>query len=206
MEYSRFVRNESIYYFCETDYIFKTEQWKHIPGYEGAYEGAYEVSDLGRVRSLSRLQNIKSGFKRMNKEFILKSTFCRNRAKVSLSLNGLAKNREIHVLVAMAFLNHVRCGYKIVIDHINNNSSDNRLINLQRTTSRINSSKDRKGGTSKYVGVSWHKQNKKWYATIMANGKYETIGSFKIELDAHNAYQKRLKEVLHEESISVLEG
>jgi ribosomal protein L15E len=73
----------------------------------------------------------------------------------------------------MAFLNHTPCGYKIVVDHIDNNiKTDNRLENLQLITQRENVSKDIKNTSSKYIGVCWHKKAKKWRSSIQINGKY----------------------------------
>ena len=47
----------------------------------------------------------------------------------------------------MAFLNHKPNGNKLVVDHINNVKTDNRLSNLQIITQRKNTSKDRTGGS-----------------------------------------------------------
>lgn len=46
--------------------------------------------------------------------------------------------------------------------------------------------------TSKYKGVSWHKRDKIWGASIKINGKTKYLGSFQTELEAHNAYQTAL--------------
>jgi hypothetical protein len=98
------------------------------------------------------------------------------------------------MLVGMAFLNHKPDGTnKICIDHINNDKLDNRLTNLQLITNRENTSKDRKGGTSKYVGVRSSAINK-WRAEIYINGKTKNLGTFTDEYEAHLAYQKVLNE------------
>ena len=47
--------------------------------------------------------------------------------------------------------------------------------------------------TSKYIGVNWKKQNKKWRAAIKINGKAKHLGYFDDELEASNAYQEKLK-------------
>ena len=49
---------------------------------------------------------------------------------------------------------------------------------------------------SKYVGVSWDKQKSKWVSQIRINKKKVFLGRFDLEIDAHNAYQKKLKEIL----------
>ena len=48
--------------------------------------------------------------------------------------------------------------HKLVVDHINNDPLDNRLENLQLISHRYNLSKDKKGGSSKFTGVSWDKR------------------------------------------------
>jgi alkyl hydroperoxide reductase subunit AhpF len=95
----------------------------------------------------------------------------------------------------MAFLGHVPNGQKLVVDHIDGDKLNNNLNNLQVITNRENTSKDRSGGTSKYVGVSWSKQNKKWKAQIRIDGKQIYIGHFTNDIDASQAYQKKLKEI-----------
>jgi hypothetical protein len=170
------------------------EVWKDIPD----YEGLYQVSNLGRVKSLERKCAVKNGVRTV-REKILKTSLNRVRKYLYVSLyteqNDIKFN--IHQLVAMAFLGHKPDGtQKIVVDHINNIITDNRLENLQLITNRENSTKDQKGGTSKYVGVSWNKQNKRWTAQIRVFGELKYLGAFKNEYDAHLAYQKALKEHL----------
>ena len=45
-------------------------------------------------------------------------------------------------------------------------------------------------GTSKFKGVYWHKQDKRWRAQIRTNGKVINLGNHKIEKDAARAYDK----------------
>jgi hypothetical protein len=93
----------------------------------------------------------------------------------------------------MAFLNHTPNGSSsLVVDHINNIKTDNRLSNLQLVTIRYNLSKD-KTGTSKYTGVSWHSRDKNWQASIRINGKKAYLGSFQDESEAALAYQNALE-------------
>lgn len=185
MEYSRFLKLDRIYYFCEIDYVFKTEQW--LPAVD--YEGLYEVSDLGRVKSLSKIQLNHGKYPFTTKDKILKG---KDNGKKYFMV-GLYKQKNktektIHQLVAGAFLNHVPCGYKLVVDHLNNNSFDNRLINLQITTQRHNTSRYKKNGSSKYTGVSWDRVNKKWSACAHYKGVHKQLGRFVNETDARDAY------------------
>jgi hypothetical protein len=165
-----------------------TEIWKDIPG----YEGIYQVSDIGNVKSLER--KVLYGDKpKTIKEKILKTELspC-GYLRVTLCNNNSRKHIKVHMLVAMTFLNHKPDGtHKICIDHINNNKLDNRLVNLQLITNRENTSKDKKDGTSKYVGVRSSAINK-WRAEIYINGNTKNLGTFTDEYEAHLAYGKAL--------------
>ena len=98
-------------------------------------------------------------------------------------------------MVSIAFLNHKPCGYKLVVDHIDNNPSNNNVNNLQIITHRENCSKDKRNGTSKYVGVSWSKGMKKWTVNIAFKGKIKHLGYFEDELEASEKYNNFLKTI-----------
>jgi hypothetical protein len=168
------------------------EVWKDIPG----YEGLYQVSNLGRVKSLPRERITANGFVRKYDGKILKCRAPDRYKLVSLSVNGKIKTYKIHQLVAMAFLNHKPNGLELVVDHINDNKLDNRVENLQIVTQRFNCFKTQGKYGSKYKGVCWDKQNNKWRTKIVINGKQKHLGLFKCELSASYAYQKALKELL----------
>jgi hypothetical protein len=163
------------------------EIWKDIP----MYEGIYQVSNNGKVKSLSRF---KISAKRTVKvhETILKGRLSGN-AKgqylaVSLSKMGLSKQYKIHQLVAMAFLNHKPCKYELIIDHINDIKTDNRLENLQIITQRENSYKTQGKYSSQYKGVSWAKSVNKWRARVRDKGKELVLGYFTNEIEAKKVY------------------
>jgi hypothetical protein len=170
------------------------EEFRDIEG----YEGHYQVSNLGRVKSLSRVIINSRGQARPYKERILKGynpsnniPTKRDYLRVTLRINKTTKIPRIHNLVAMAFLNHKPDGHKIVIDHIDNDPLNNRVDNLQLISHRENTSKDKKGGTSKYTGVCWCKSTNKWKSNIYINGKSKYLGRFDDEYEAHLAYQRQ---------------
>ena len=166
------------------------EIWKDVPG----YEGLYQVSNIGNVRSLDRVTQSADGKYYFRKGRILKlNKGTHGYLTCNLSANGIYKPHPVHQLVAMAFLNHMPNGYNLVIDHINNVKADNRPENLQLVTNRYNSTKTSRG-TSKYPGVCWRSQNKKWVSKIKINGKDKHLGYFTDEAEAGLAYQKALKE------------
>jgi CRISPR/Cas system-associated protein Cas7 (RAMP superfamily) len=109
--------------------------------------------------------------------------------------NGKRKTREVHQLVAEAFLGHVPCGYKLVVDHIDNNKLNNRVDNLQLISQRENASKNMINKTSKYTGVYFDKSRNKYGSRIQINRENIFIGRFDCELKAHLAYQNKLKEI-----------
>jgi hypothetical protein len=153
------------------------EVWKVIPEFE-----SYQVSNLGNVKSL------KYGKERILKQPINSKGYC----QVNVYSNKKSKKKTISQLVAITFLNHKPCGFKIVVDHIDNNKLNNKLYNLQLITNRENLSKDRKGN-SKYTGVHLDKGRKKWRSAIRKNGKLKYLGVFTNEKEASQAYQKELK-------------
>lgn len=152
------------------------EIWKDIPD----YEGIYQISNIGRVKSL-----------KFNKEKILKNSVCRGYYHVILHKNKQKKTYRNHKLVAMVFLGHVPNGLNIVVDHINNIKNDNRVENLQLITQRENVSKNTKG-TSKYTGVHWDKKSKKWVSSIRIKGRLKNLGSFNCEICAFLKYHNEL--------------
>jgi len=164
------------------------EIFKNILG----YEGLYQVSNFGNVKSL--------GNDKARKEKILKPTKDgRGYYKVDLCKEGKIKTIVIHVLVAQAFLGHVPDGTtKIVPDHKNDIKTDNRVKNLELLTHRQNIEKAflRKKTSSQYIGVCWDKTYNKWRAEIKIDGKRKFLGNFTDEYEAHLAYQKALNELL----------
>jgi hypothetical protein len=157
------------------------EIWKDVPN----YNGDYQVSNFGRVKSLKR-----------NKETILSQYLDKHEYySVKLSKHSKAKCQMVHKLVAICFLNHVQSKYEMVVDHIDNNSKNNNADNLQIITQRENASKDRKGYTSNYVGVYWAKSCSRWVVQMHINGKNTHLGQFKCQLKAALKYQETLKTI-----------
>jgi hypothetical protein len=118
-----------------------------------------------------------------------------------INANGNYTFKTIHKLVAEAFLNHKPDGtHKIVVDHINNNRTDNRAENLQLISQRENASKDVKNKTSKFTGVHITKKGE-IKAQIFCNGKNLSLGNFKTEEEASEYYQNAVKAIYNGEDI-----
>jgi len=157
------------------------EIWKDIIG----YEGRYQVSNLGNVKTLN--------YKKQNIEKVLcKYLEINGYYSVCLFKDDKKKTRLIHQLVAESFLNHTPCGYKLVVNHKNFIRTDNRLENLEVITHRENANKTHLKNSSKFVGVCFRKDANKWQSRILINGKRLSLGMYHNEYDAHLAYQKKL--------------
>lgn len=192
MEYYKNLGLESIMYFCEFDLIWNIEEWKDVKG----YEGIYKISDLGRVKSLSRIIYVNGKYPTQSKCRILKGGLSNNGYRnVYLSLNKRPKTYLIHQLIGVSFLNHTVNGHDIVMNHKNFIRTDNRKLNLEIVTQRENSNQKHFKSTSQYVGVSWSDRHKKWRADITYGRTHKYLGYHYSELDAHNAYQKKLAEI-----------
>jgi len=79
------------------------------------------------------------------------------------------------------------------IDHVNGDPLDNRRSNLRICTNGQNQyNKPKQGGvyTSKYKGVSFVKETKRWRADIYANGKRLSLGRYATEEEAALAYNE----------------
>lgn len=91
------------------------------------------------------------------------------------------------------------CPKGMCVDHINHDILDNRKSNLRICTKQQNLwNLKPKGGTSKFKGVSWRKQEQKWKASICKNGKREAIGLFDEEIDAAIAHDRKAEELFGE--------
>lgn len=169
------------------------EIWKDIPG----YEGLYQVSNMGNVKSLDRVAPNNNNGTQLIKGRVLKpGSNDKGYRQVSLSKDGRVRSKKITSLMAMAFFGHKPNGkLDIVVDHKNNINTDDRLDNLQLITNRKNLSKDKKNKTSRYTGVNWYKTRNKWHARITINSKRKHLGYFDDEDEAGAAYQKALNQL-----------
>lgn len=127
---------------------FMIEEWKAIAG----YEGLYEASSLGRIRSVERIvQAVRGGtsFMMRWKSVILKQSYGKPRRYrlVTLSRESVEKKFRVHRLVAIAFLpNQSRLPD---VDHIDGNKDNNSVQNLEWVTKRENRERGLEAGLIK---------------------------------------------------------
>jgi hypothetical protein len=100
------------------------EHWRAVPG----YEGMYEVSDQGRVKSLERLDAVG----RPVRERVLRAWFSLGYEWVTFTLRGRQSKFAIHRLVMAAFVGPLPDGMHT--RHLNGIKTDNRLENLKYGT------------------------------------------------------------------------
>ena len=113
------------------------EVWRDIPG----YEGYYEVSNIGRVRSVPRTREVKNRYGgtnlRTDKGVVMTPIEHSNGyLYVTLASDGLRINHYIHRLVARAFCDGAEDG--LVVDHKDGNKRNNRCENLEWVTQKLN--------------------------------------------------------------------
>ena len=100
--------------------------------------GLYQVSNLGRVKSLARTSFHPKGYIAQYKEKILKQSFERNGyVRVGLSKNGKVKSYYVHVLVAEAFIPNP--DNLPEVNHIDENKMNNKVDNLEWCDHNYNS-------------------------------------------------------------------
>ena len=153
------------------------ETYKKIEGFEN-----YSVSDFGNVRNNKTSRIIKG---RDNTNGYLRVCLMKNKQKHDIKL---------HQLVAKAFLANPE--NKKCVDHIDNNTHNNNLINLRFATPAQNQHNRsiNKNNTSGTKGVCWDKTNNRWKAQICINGKSIHLGLFINKEDAINIRIQKAKD------------
>lgn len=169
------------------------ENWKDVNG----YEGFYEVSDFGRVRSVSRWVKCKNGSIRWREGKTLKN-IKQNTGylTVHLSRDGIPKMISVQRLVAKAFIGHQPKG-AVGVMHLDGTRDNNRVENLRYGSSVCNAAFMEEHGTISR-GIARHNakldENKIRIIRMMADDgfKYQFIGNqFGVGLTTISAVVRR---------------
>jgi hypothetical protein len=152
------------------------EQWKVINDYNN-----YEVSNFGQIRNKTTGRVLKPGLSN-------------GYPACQLVNNGKYCTKKIHRLVAKAFIDNPNNLPQV--DHINNNRTDNRVMNLRWATQSQNmfNKPKVKAGSSKYKGVYLNKCVNKWKARISINQHRYHLGHYQSEHEAgwiYNYFAKK---------------
>jgi hypothetical protein len=128
-------------------YFMEQEIWLPVVG----YEGYYDISNMGNIRSLYRTVKRKNGTT-LNIPFKTKSvkTAKSGYAYVHLDKDGIRKFCSVHRLVAKAFLPNTE--NKKCVNHINSVRDDNRVVNLEWVTPTENMQHAIRVGSMDFVG------------------------------------------------------
>ena len=168
------------------------EEWRSIDG-----NIDYQISNIGRVR------NCKTG--KILKPSLRKDGYY----MVGLSYEGKCKPHKIHRLVAHEFLVKPDMIHHYVVDHINGETTNNKVNNLRYATlsqnqmNRVKHTATEIGSTCKGV----FKDKKKWRALFQYQGQRYHLGNYDGEEDAANAYNKKAIELAGEFAyINIIRG
>lgn len=104
---------------------YENEEWRDVVG----YEGYYQVSDMGRVRSVDRIDSIS---RHVSERMMTLSPDRGGYMKVKLYKEGKDKKVFVHRLVLAAFIGEIPFGYEC--NHISGMKSNNCLGNLEYCT------------------------------------------------------------------------
>lgn len=102
-----------------------TEEWRDIPG----YEGRYQVSNLGRVKSLPFMQRCDRGMRRTSERILAQQKQNAGYMLVHLHLDNERKAQTVHRLVAAAFCAGMAPG--LDVNHIDGDKTNNAARNLE---------------------------------------------------------------------------
>ena len=168
------------------EFIGQQEEWRAIPG----YEGSYEISNLGRVKSLPRIILCSNNRNQLVKGCILKLT--KNQygyLQVGVRNTNNYKTKNVHILVALAFIGPRPEG--LIVLHGKNGRLDNSVGNLSYGTHKLNAQDRHRDGTA-CTGEKNHKAlltaEKVWLAReVVPNGPRGTLQRLADEWGVHRS-------------------
>lgn len=161
-------------------------EWRDVVG----YEGYYQVSNYGHVKSLQRVI-VRSDLRfRTYPEKIRQLTPSNSGyLSVGLCVSKEVFNAFVHRLVAEAFV--PKFTQDMEVDHIDTNKMNNIVCNLRPATSAQNkANSNKRDSISKYKGVKKGSVDNSWQARIQVDGEVKYLGQFTNEENAALAYNQ----------------
>jgi len=145
------------------------ELWKPVKN----YEGFYEASNFGNIKSVDKIVICKDGRKYFQAGRILKQGSGKSYLNVNLSKNGNSKTKDVHRIIAETFCEGDN---KLDVDHINGIKTDNNSNNLRFVTT----SQNLRNQHIKIKGYVFVKRNlkKPYQGQASLNGKRIHLGMF----------------------------
>ncbi len=140
------------------------------------FESTHEVSNLGKIRNISKYNNRIITQRKTNDGYFY----------VEICVNYKRGTKKVHRIVAESFhgMQINKC-----VNHIDGNKENNYINNLEWVSTRENMAHRSlmKKKTSKYTNITWDKKKLKWRAQVYIDGKQIYIGLYENE---DEAYQK----------------
>lgn len=168
------------------------EIWKPVVG----FEGIYEVSTFGRVKSIKRKvrSHTVSGFRTVSERFLKQCLNAYGYYMLGLCGVNKRKNMLVHRLVGYAFLGLTD---NLQIDHIDGVKTNNHIENLRVVTHSGNMRGHRGSyGKSKFRGVSRTlSKTNPWIAVIKSDSRPVYLGLFPTEEAAARAWNEKAIEL-----------
>ena len=130
--------------------------------------------------------------------WIAKSSPACNNVKLGMPITTISPDGYIKIVIDGVSYKAHRLAWlftygefpKQIIDHVNQNKTDNRISNLREVSYTGNALNTKKISNAK--GYYWYKKTNKWKSQININGKRVSLGYFDTENEAKEVYKKAL--------------
>ncbi len=164
--------------------IFYMENLEWVP--VKGYEGLYEITKCGKVRSLPKKRvGVKVRYYKGKNLSIVKVGL--GYLSVTLFKEGVKKKWLLHRIVAVTFLEKIEG--KDYVNHKDKDKYNNHVDNLEWVSSIENNChmQKTKNNSSNFIGVYLHSDGKKYKSQIGHNKKRIYFGTFDTEEEAYDA-------------------